>query len=212
MRIQRYFNASEKFYMIQNVEIKCPGCGERLSLDLKKCPSCHKPVVITTFNSVSDMALPEVNKYANSYREALTKAPDNKELNLSVAMCYLKLKLYDRAIPSFEKAIEDNFDNSEAYFYAAICLLRGKKAFLTPRSDIDKIEEYINAANMIEPKGIYYYFLAYIKYDYFFRKYYNTSPTYAQALSTAIKYGLSRADVAHLYEILGVACPDELRV
>ncbi|MCM1437657.1 MAG: tetratricopeptide repeat protein [Roseburia sp.] len=198
--------------MIQNVEIKCPGCGERLSIEMKKCPSCHRPVVITTFNSVSDMPLPEVNRYANSYREALSKAPDNKELNLSIAMCYLKLKLYDKALPAFEKAIEDNFDNSEAYFYAAICLLRGKKAFLTPRADIDKIEEYINAANMIEPKGIYYYFWAYIKYDYFFRKYFNTTPTYMQALSTAIGYGLSETDVLRLYRILGVDCPDQLRV
>lgn len=198
--------------MVQNVELTCPGCGERLSLELKKCPSCHKPVVITTFNSVNDMSLLEVNKYASSYREALSKAPDNKELNLSAAMCFLKLKLYDKAIPAFGKAIEDNFDNSEAYFYAAISLLRGKKAFLTPRGDIDKIEEYINAANMIEPKGIYYYFWAYIKYDYFFRKYFNTSPTYSQALSTARQYGLSSADVVRLYEILGVSCPDELRV
>lgn len=197
--------------MVEVVDIKCPGCGAPLSLEMKECPYCSRPVVITTFQSVNTMPLPQVNKYVNSYREALVKAPDNPELNVSIAMCYLKLKLYDKAIVAFDKAIEDNIDNSEAFFYAAICRLKGKKAFLAMRGDIDKIEEYINAANMIEPKGIYYYFLAYIKYDYFFRKYFNTSPTYKEALSMARSYGLSQVDVKNLYDILGVACPDQLK-
>lgn len=57
-------------------------------------------------------------------------------------MCYLMLKLYDKALPAFEKAMEDNFDNSETFFYAAVCLLKGRKAFLLTRPEIDKIEEY----------------------------------------------------------------------
>jgi tetratricopeptide (TPR) repeat protein len=71
------------------------------------------------------MSLPEVNKYMGAYRKALAENPDSQELNTSVAMCYLKL--YDKAIPAFEKAIEDNFDNSEIFFYAAVSLLRGKR-------------------------------------------------------------------------------------
>ena len=123
-------------------------------------------------------------------------------------ICYLKLKIYDKAQAAFEKAIEDNFDNSEAFFYAAICLLQGKKAFLHQRPTIDKILEYINAALMIEPKGIYYYFLAYIKYDYFARKYFKTSPTYGEALAMATDAGLSAFDVEQLYGILGVTRPE----
>ena len=205
------FIQSRKSFMIQSVDLKCPGCGAGLSVDTTACPYCGKPAVITTFNSVYSMPLPEVNKYASSYRDALTRAPESKALNLAMGMCCLKLKLYDKALPAFDKAIEDNLDNSEAYFYAAVCLLKGKKAFLTPRADIDKIEEYINAANMIEPKGIYYYFQAYIKYDYFSRKFFRTSPTYQEAFATAKSYGLSHADVNQLYGILGVDCPDALR-
>ena len=190
------------------VSLECPGCGERLSIDMKECPSCHKPVVITTFNSVASMSGLELNKYANSYRKALAEDPENKQINLSIAMCYLKLKLYDKALPAFEKAIEDNFDNSEAFFYAAVCVLHGKKAFLAMRPEIDKIEEYINAALMIEPKGIYYYFWAYIKYDYYSRKFFNTSPTYIEALDMAKQAGLSETDVSLLYDLLGVARPD----
>ncbi|OGL42981.1 MAG: hypothetical protein A2161_04660 [Candidatus Schekmanbacteria bacterium RBG_13_48_7] len=83
-------------------------------------------------------------------------------------------------------------------------MLKGKKAFLAIRPVIDKIEEYLNAAIMIEPKGIYYYFQTYIKYDYYYRKFFKTNPTYQQAFEKANQAGLSQNDVEQLYAILGV--------
>jgi len=154
--------------------------------------------------------MPMVNQYAAASREGLQNDPDNKDLNNSLAMCYLKLKLYDKALLAFDKAMEDNFDNPETFFYAAICVLGGKKAFLMQRPEIDKIEEYINAALAIEPRGIFHYFLAYIKYDYFERKYFNTSPNYQQALTNANGAGVSPYDIEQLYGILGVSRPDVL--
>ena len=191
----------------QIIELNCPGCGARVSTGQKECDWCHKPVVISTFNSVYSMPMPEVNKYAGAYKKALSEHPDNDELNKSVAMCYLKLKLYDKALSAFEAAIEDNFDDSETYFYAATCLLKGKKAFLAQRNEINKCIDYINAANMIEPRGIYYYFLAYIKYDFFERKYLNTSPNYQECLGMANDLGTSEYDINMLFDILGVAKP-----
>lgn len=192
----------------QVIELTCPGCGARVSTGQKECEWCHKPIVITTFNSVYSMPMPEVNKYANAYRKALSEDPDNIDLNNSIAMCYLKLKLYDKALPAFEKAMEDNFDNSETFFYAAVCLLKGKKAFLQQRPTIDKIIEYINAALMIEPRGIYYYFYAYIKYDYFERKAFVSSPTHYDLLNEAASAGVSEYDITQLYDILGVSRPE----
>ena len=119
----------------------------------------------------------------------------------------MKLGLYDQALAAFEKAIADNFDNSETYFYAAVCVLKGKKAFLSPRGDIDKALGYIDAALMIEPKGIYYYFQAYIKYDYFKRKFLNVSPDYNECLNLAAQYGVSDYDKEVLFSTLKVACP-----
>ncbi len=191
----------------QIVDLECPGCGRPVTTSQKDC-SCGRPIIISTFNSVYSMPMHEVNKYANTYRKALGDNPNNKELNTSIAMCYLKLKLYDKAHSAFEKAIEDNFDNSETFFYAAICLLKGNKAFLSPRAAIDKIEEYVNAVLMIEPKGIYYYFWAYIKQDYFHRKFLNTKPTYQEALQMAVENGVSEFDKEQLFSILGVPKPD----
>lgn len=196
----------------QIIDLKCPNCGDAVDTSQQMCKYCKQPVIISTFNSVYSMPMPMVNKYANAYRQALADAPDNHGLNNSIAMCYLKLKLHDKALEAFEKAMEDNFDDSETFFYAAICCLRGQKAFLAQRPTIDKIEEYINAATMIEPKGIYYYLLSYIKFDYFHRKFFNTSPTYEQAFMLAQQNGLSPFDVEQLHGILGVSQPAELTV
>jgi len=194
----------------QAIDLKCPNCGAAVDTGQKNCKFCKQPVVISTFNSVYEMPMPMINKYANVYRQALAESPEDRELNNSIAMCYLKLKLYDKALLAFEKAMEDNFDNSETFFYAAICLLKGQKAFLAPRATIDKIEEYINAALMIEPRGVYYYFWSYIKYDFFSRKFFNTSPTYQEALSMASAAGVSPFDCQQLYGILGVSCPAQI--
>ena len=194
----------------QIVELECPGCGKAITTSTQQCPQCFREIVISTFNSVSGMSPLEINKQANAYRKAMVNNPNNQTLNMSIAFCCLKLKLYDKAIPCFEKAIEDNFDNSETYFYAAIALLKGKKAFLTPRPIIDKIEEYIQAAIMIEPKGIYHYFWAYIRYDHHFRKSYRMSPNYQDLLAQAKQIGLSQTDVSELYNILEVQRPDVL--
>ena len=194
----------------QVIELECPGCAASISTSTKTCPYCYKPIVISTFNSVHAMPPIEINKRANAYRKALVNHPDNQDLNMSVAFCYLKLKLYDKALPCFEKAIEDNFDNSEVYFYAAICLLKGKKPFLTPRTVIDKIEEYLQAAIMIEPKGIYYYMWSYVRHDHHYRKCYVMDPNYAELYQQAEQAGLSQTDVEELFSSLGVDRPESL--
>lgn len=189
------------------VDISCPGCGFPVSTSMKECPACSKPVIITSFNSVFNMPLPQVNKYANTYRKALQENPDDQNLNTSIAMCYLKLKMYDKADEAFEKAIEENFDNSETFYYAAVSLLAGKIAFSATRPKINRILELLNAATMIEPRGIYYYFMAYIKYDYFSRKYLNVSPNYQSCLEEADMNNVSEFDKENMYILLNVAKP-----
>lgn len=174
---------------------------------MKECPSCHRPVVITTFNSVYSMAAPEVNKYASTYKKILGAEGDTAPINSAIAMCYLKLKMYDKALAAFDKAIEDDFDNSETYYYAAVCTLGGKKAFLNSRENIDKAETYINAAMMIEPRGIYQYFMAYLRYDFHERKFLNVAPDYQQCLREATAMGVSEVDRQILFDTLGVQDP-----
>ena len=196
--------SSEVDMATQVLDITCPGCGAPVKTNQEICEWCDRPIVIRTFQTMASMNPLQLNKYASSYKKQLQEHPDDVTLNTSIAMCYLKLKMYDEAYAAFSKAIADNFDDADTYFYAAVCLLKGKKAFLQSRPEIDKILELLNAAIMIEPKGIYYYYMAYIKYDYFKRKFLNTSPNYKDCLLSAKSAGYSPADVDELYAILGV--------
>jgi tetratricopeptide (TPR) repeat protein len=196
----------------QVIALNCPNCGAAVDAGQKTCLFCKQPVVITTFNSVYSMPMSLVNKYAGTYKNALLSDPENKELNISIAMCYLKLKLYDKALGAFEKAVEDNFDNSETFFYAAVCLLKGQKAFNTPVDDIKKALDYIKAAILIEPRGVYYLFSAYIKYDFYERKYLNITPNYLDELREAKNNNLTSADAQMLFDTLGKPIPEQLNL
>jgi tetratricopeptide (TPR) repeat protein len=189
------------------IELNCPGCGERVSISQKICKYCHRPVLISTFNSINEMSLPDINKYAGSYRKSLVENPDNQDLNFSLGACYLKLKMYDKASECFETAMKDNFDNSETFFYAAVSLLKGKRPFLQTKPIINKIEECINAAIMIEPRGIYYYFHAYVSYDYYAQKGFKASPSYIELLRNAADAGYSIYDTENLFSILNTSKP-----
>ena len=190
------------------ITLNCPGCGAPVTLETKKCKYCDREIIIEKYKDLNAMSPLEINKRNFSYKKSLEEYPDSKELNTSAAFCLLKLKNYDLAINCFEKAMIGNFEDSDIYFYAAVCLLRGKKAFLTPRVVIDKIEEYINSAIMIDPKGLYYYFWAYIRYDHHYRKSYRMSPDFGQLLSLAKENCVTYSEISELYSLLGVERPN----
>jgi len=184
---------------------ECPGCGASVAPDIKKCEYCGNPVIIHSIGAINTFNPLQLNKYALSYRKQLANNADDKELYRSMGICYLKLKLYDKANEAFARAVEDNFDDADSYFYAAVCLLKGKKAFVAPRTDINKAVEYINAANMIAPNPVYSLMLAYIKKDYFERKALAVSPSWSEELLTAKSMGATEADAKALADLLGVA-------
>lgn len=184
---------------------ECPGCGASVAPDMKKCEYCGNPVIIHSIGTIDTFNPLQLNKYAISYRKQLATNADDKELNRSMGICYLKLKLYDKANEAFAHAVENNFDDADSYFYASVGLLKGKKAFVTSRSDINKAVEYLNAANMIAPNPVYSLMLAYIKKDYFERKALAVSPSWSEELSAAHSMGATEADAKALGDLLGVA-------
>ncbi len=192
------------------INLTCPGCGTPVSLSDKVCESCDRPIVITSTQSISGFKPIELNKYANAYKKALAEHPDNRELNTSIAICYWQLGLYDKAIEAFEKALVENFDYPDTYFYAALCMMKGKKPFVTPRDTINKMMEYLDAAIMIEDKAIYHYLLAYIKLDYFNRKSLNISPSYQEELDNAMGLGLREEDTLEMKNLCKQELPESL--
>jgi len=187
--------------MVQVEDLKCPGCGGGVGFGQKECNYCHRPIYISMFNSVFNMKMSEL-------KNNIVDNPENESANFQIAMgLLLSDRLYDNALPYFEKAIASR-DNTEALFYAAVCQLKGLIAFRAPRANIDKAVGYLNAALRREPKGIYHYFLAYIKYDYFERKYLNITPNWEEHKNEAMIAGVSSADIEQLFEMLQVEMPE----
>lgn len=188
---------------------QCPGCGAPVSISDKVCSHCGNEVIISSFQSLDTFSAPILNKYVRTYERV-----NESDANIFIAkgLCYLKLKLYDKASNCFLDAIDQAMDNAKAYFYYAASILKGKKPFLNARTNIDMAEQYLLDAASMENNGIYYYFLAYIRYDHHYRKGYQGTPNYMYYLSKAKSLGISYTDIRNLFIMLGTQIPDPIKI
>ncbi len=185
---------------IRSVNLQCPGCGAPIRADAERCEYCGRPLTVTSFTSVDEMQSP------------LAGTSSSGGPVLGSALSALKLHQYERALPLFEQAMAHNPNNSEAAFYYAVCLLKGKKAFLASMPAVKKAIECLESAVRIDPRGIYYYFLAYIKQDFYARKHLRISPDYQEELMKAVKNHVTKTDIKILFDFLGVQIPAELQI
>ena len=184
------------------ITIRCPNCGASITTQTKQCEYCFQDILVQSFKSIATIPMPQVNKRMSSYRAAAAEHPDNKELNTSIGLCFLRLKKYDQAVECFEKAQAENFDDATPFFYAAVARLQGKKPFLHSRQEIDKMLEDIQAAMDIEPTPVHHYFISYIKRDYFKRKFLNVTPTWEECMQEAVDNGLTPQDVIDFHQMV----------
>ena len=133
----------------------------------------------------------------------------NEEDRLKNGIRFLNRKMYKQAISCFEEEIEKNISNPEAYFYAAVAMMEGKRPFLVNKAVINNIESYIESAIAYEERPIFYCLYAYLKYDYYAKKMLKTSPTYKELLLLAVSMNLSSKEVDSLFELLKVDRPSE---
>ncbi len=194
---------------LHSISLECPGCGAPISADMLHCVRCMRPVVVTSFNHMYGMTSKETKDYITKCKKTLAEDSDNEKVELYVGMSHLRLKMYDKAYAVFDQLIDEDFEDSENYFYAAVCLLKGKRAFLTQLSNIKKIQQYLDAAIMIEERGVYHLFLAYIKLDYYAKKALRVSPSWQEEFMLARKNHLSAEDTRILFEMLNVPIPAE---
>lgn len=192
--------------------LECPQCGAPVKPESKICDRCYSEYIITSVSSLKKFDDSGIKKYLDGYKKNIGLGCESAELYTAMGICHLKRKVYPHAINYFEKAIALLPDDGDAYYYAAVALLEGKKAFLTSRPIIDKIETYLENAISLEDKPEYFAFRAYIRYDYYQRKSFNISPTYRQFLSEAVNHGFNRFDSEALFEMLSVPCPPEISI
>lgn len=186
------------------IELYCPGCGARVDYSQQICEYCHKPVVISTVNDILFLDEIETDKYFQTYENMNLDKEMKVNIEKAKGLCCIKLGLYDEAIDSFKLCLSKNNRDDESMFYLAIAYLRGNKAYLQKRKTIDECIRYIQAALKINKQGIYYYFWAYILYDYFFRKHYDVSPEYNEVLMLADNAGISESEIKNIMTFMRV--------
>lgn len=186
---------------VKDGSVTCPACGNTFSVaplvDDKEVAESVKEGVKEGLSSV-------ISSVLSTQAVSAPAAPvfvKEKFISLVTSHSYAEAEKY------FSGFAASGIDDAEAWFYAAVNALTGKKAFVAPRRTIDDAVNYLNRATAIQPKGIYYYLLAYIKYDYFERKFLNTTPNYKQLLKTAAEKGVTTAEINNLYSVLGVQRP-----
>ena len=192
------YNTSYNTSVVNNVynqvieqDVHCSICNKQIAGAAKStflCKTCGK------FFCESHMNLKTSTCFACSAQKDIDEFDRYK--------AELKMQMYDDAQKYFDAATKSTTANPDTYYYAAIALFRGQHAFGQHINTIERAEKYLNTAIRFKPKGIYYYFLAYIKYDYYERKYYRTSPNYKEALALAYRYGFTTAEQNEMYELL----------
>ena len=95
----------------------------------------------------------------------------------------------------------------DSYLRASVKLLGGKKPFLAKHSDIDRIDAYMKAALKMEHSGILLYFWAYVKYDFYERKFLRTEPDYRSLLREAREAGVTEKEIEALFAMLELKRP-----
>ena len=191
--------------------VVCYSCGAIAQLEVKVCSYCRNPVRVTSFESITNLSPVSLNKYVASYNAVLAKDPGNPDSSVALAFCLLRLRLYDNASQAFGKVFQANVSEPDTFFYAAICLLRGRKAFLAKREDINQALNYLDAAKQLKTDPSYYLLAAYIKSDFFARKGYNVTPSFMEELTEAKRCGLSGAHFKNLFDTLGVELPSNIQ-
>ncbi len=182
----------------------CPGCGGSPKPGTNICEFCGKELFITTFNPLFNMNFPDVNKYMRSYSSGGFGETDEQKAKrlMALGLCQLKFKLYDKAAQSFEEVVNIAYDCAEAYYCAAVCVFKGNRPFLSNIKSVERAEQLLSAALSVSGKGIYYLFAAFIKKDFYERKFYKTSPSSRDYKAEADKLGVPQGDKTSLEQLL----------
>ena len=201
--------------LVSVVNLKCSNCGESLSESMARCPSCDQPVVIKKISSL--FGLPPTELYSRSrLMDYEIMGGQNRNLvpdaDFTAGCCFLRLRMFDQAFVRLSRAVDSNPCNADALFCLAITVLKGRKAFLVPLADIRKVQEYLNAAILVDERSVFRYFLAYIKQDFYARRFLNVYPDWRSELQCALSLGVDHAECDELFNLLGVACPYELNL
>ena len=189
----------------QALNLVCPGCGAPVSNDMRECPYCGRPVLISSIGDAARFTRPQLKIAIEQFKQCIEEDGDNRSAyDLSLGCCYLSLGLHAKALESFEDAIRENPLEGRAYFNAAVRMLGGRTPFVVRREIIDEVVEYLETAIQIDDEGICHALLAFVLYDYFGRKSLRIDRSWQAELAEARGRGFSPYDGDELFALLAI--------
>jgi tetratricopeptide (TPR) repeat protein len=126
---------------------------------------------------------------------------------LSSGKHHLRLGLHAKALDDFKRAMDTETANPEVYYLSAIATLGGIKAVLVSLRRIRECEALIHSALRLEPRGLFYYFLAYLAFDYYDRKGLRAPIPAHSLLELAWKASVTAKEIQSLFALLSVENP-----
>ena len=127
--------------------------------------------------------------------------------HLSTGKHHLRLGLYAKALDDLKLAVDADAKNPEVYYLSAVATLEGRKAVMGPLARIRECEALIHCALRLEPRGVFYYFLAYLASDYYERKGLRAPIPARSLLELAWKLGVTSEQIQSLFTLLSVQNP-----
>jgi hypothetical protein len=127
--------------------------------------------------------------------------------HLKAGVDHLRLGLHAKALEHLRLAMNAGAQSPDLYYLSAVATLDGKKAFLASLARIREAEHLIHAAVMLENRGVFHYFLAYLGFDYYRRRSLNAPTPWPASLARAWSLGMTQKEIDSLFELLSVNDP-----
>ncbi|MBQ6895321.1 MAG: TIR domain-containing protein [Clostridia bacterium] len=120
---------------------------------------------------------------------------------------FIKSGLYSQAQNLLQQSLLSDPSNDKVYFYLAVCILNGKRPFLLQKNIIEQAISYLTGAVSMNPDPLYYYFIAYLKYDFYSLKFLRTDPDYTSFYNMAYNHGITNEQIHNLFSLLKAEKP-----
>lgn len=110
----------------------------------------------------------ELSEIMRGFQEMVAADPEDGEGHYRLALCYLHLKLYERAAEHFKRAVERLPADAEANYYLGLSSIGGKPPRTLSLGQVREIEQCLETALQLDSRPAkYYLLLAILKHDYY---------------------------------------------
>lgn len=135
---------------------QCQNCGKILAPGVTECGKCHtkhaiQPTVVNPLRFTAAQAA----DYRVQFQEQATACPKDSNAQFAMGLTYLGLKNYELADEFLTKAVQLTPADPDVYYYTALALFHHRSVMNLSKTEMERIEEWLNTAVQMQPKRKY---------------------------------------------------------